>query len=453
MGKSLGITVVQGIRDARSRRRFTAQLLLVAALGACGPAQPAGPGPSATAPASRAPSGTEAPGAGPANFGTAPERRFIQVGGTGGEQFTDGQFRYLAANFDYVIFTKFHGGFDISAQHEAAKHLVGLNPGIKVFPYISTKYWFFRNRWGGEPFREEWLLKDSRDEVIYRSRKEDDLGKVAYVDLANPEYRRWALDTMRSWLAAAPYAGISFDAAEPIGDYESREIARWDRLIGADRVAAYNEGMRTLLRDTKKLLGADREVIFNGIAPNTTRGPDRNLDLLEITDGAMDERFCLDIRGGVHSIDDDLNLMATTTDRKLFMHTNYPADSLGAGVRPAYGRMCLGAFLMGWEPGKSYFRFGDDYTADQLSNDLPEMSAPVGEPRGPYREESGMLVRDFANGRVWVNLENDEQTLTAEGSFLRVGPDGTLEPGTEGSELEVPAHDAAFLLREAPPPA
>ena len=233
------------IRGCRRMAAVTVAVLLVVA-GCRNSAQDATPPPSS--PGSTAQEQPQAP-AGAAAYAPQSERRFVRVGATGGRQFTDDELGILADNFDVVLFTKFHGGYDISAQHEAARRLVALKPGIEVYPYFSTKYWFDQNKWGDATIDPAWFLRDNEGEVVNRDRRRDrDTPEdITYVDLANPEYRAWALDVFRSWLEAAPYAGISFDAAEPIGDYGEKDVVRWDRLLGPERVAAYNAGLRDLL--------------------------------------------------------------------------------------------------------------------------------------------------------------------------------------------------------------
>ncbi|MGH8905763.1 MAG: putative glycoside hydrolase [Egibacteraceae bacterium] len=382
-----------------------------------------------------------------ADFPPQPHRRFIRVGTSDGSQFTDEQFRFLAANFDYVLFAKFHGGFDIQRQHEAARRLAELNPEIRAFPYISTKYWFEQNKWDGPPFDPAWYLRNNEGEIVYRTLRRDDSGSenVPYVDLANPEYRKWALSTIRSWLAAAPYAGISFDAAVPIGDDDDGDFIQWRRRIGQDRLNAYNAGMRTLLEGAKQLVGEDREVIYNGIAPTVVVGPNRNLGLLQVADGALNERFCIDAHGQLQTLGDDLHLMERYEDRQLFLRTNYP-DDLRQDERERYGRFCLGSFLLGWRPGLSYYQFGDDYTADQLGNDISVINLPIGSPMGPYQSAGGLLSRMFTNGELYVNAGDRPAVVTLSRTLIGVDA-GTQPTGLEaGSTITVSPRDAVFLL-------
>jgi len=385
--------------------------------------------------------------AGPA-YAPQPDRRFIRVGTNTGQQFTDDQFRALADNFGVVLFAKFHGGYDITKQHEAASRLMAMKPDMKIYPYFSTKYWFDQNKWNGATINPAWFLRDNQGNIVGRDRKKDrnKSSGTTLVDLANPEYRKWALGVMKSWLDAAPYAGISFDAAEPIGDYGDKDVARYAKLLGPERVKAYNEGMRQLLADAEKLVGPGRSVVFNGIAPSQQRGPDRNLDLLQATNGALDEFFCLDARGNVRGIDADLSLLGQYPGKQFFMRTNYRASSPAAD-RDRLQRLCLGSFLMAWEPGHSSFQFGGDYTADQLGNDPPDISVNLGAPTGAYRRKGTLLERGFANGVAYVNPGTSPQRVVLDAPLTEVRGGQVVATRQAGETVTVAPGDASFFVR------
>lgn len=381
-------------------------------------------------------------------FPAQPGRRFIRVGSADGGQFDEDEFRFLAENFDYVLFTKFHAGFDIEQHHEATRRLKELNPQIRVFPYFSTKYSFEQNEFGGRPFDPAWYLRDNAGAVVERTRSNgENPGEAAYVDLANPAYREWAIETLRLWLETAPYDGVSFDAAVPIGANDPEDIVEWEGLLGQRRVEAYNAGLRTLLAEAKELVGPDREVIYNGIAPTPERGDDRTLELLEVTDGALDEQFCLDRDGEVHVLQEDLDLMASFDDRRLFLRTNYSAR-FPQDDRERYGRFCLGTFLMGWRPGLTYFQFGDDYTSDQLGRDVADMNIPLGTPTAAYRSDEQVLSRAFTNGEVYVNTGDRPARVVLSRALTRADTGSEAVRIDDGAEVMLPPGDAAFFLVE-----
>lgn len=381
-------------------------------------------------------------------FGTPQsERRFIRVGATGGRQFTDAEFRYLADNFNYVLFTKYHGGYDIQLHHEAARRLKELNPQIRVFPYFSAKYWYEQNRWGTE-IDPTWLLRDNAGQIVDKRRGGEDVDAGDFVDLANPAYRQWAVGVLSSWLEAAPYDGISFDSADLIGDYPVKEARRWRDDLGRERIDQYNQGLRELLREADRLAGPDQEVVYNGIAPSPARGPQRGLELLDVTDGALDERFCLDADGEYNDVRADIELLGRTDQDVLFMRSTDKSD----GTQKArLARYCLGAFLLGWEPGRSYFQFGDDYTVSQVETDPPVQRLDLGHPTDRSRFESSVGIRRFGRGAVLVNLGDQPVRIPSPGAFTTFAETGEGAPVAAGQILEIPARDAVLLLDAQPP--
>jgi hypothetical protein len=376
--------------------------------------------------------------------GAVPERRFIRIGAST-RSFSDEQIEELVARYDYVMFTKFHVDFDIQAQHADARRLVAADPDVKVLPYFSTRYWFEQNQWGVD-IDPDWLLRDEEGNLVPKVRAGEEDEGASYVDLANPDYRDWALDVMASWLEAAPYAGISFDAAGPIGDHDPRDIERWQELLGKRRVDEYNAGLRDLISRANALVGPTREVVYNGIAPSRYRGPGRDLDLLSVSDGALDERFCVDGKGVPAGIQADLDLMAITTDKRLFLRTSVPA-SVSDDDRDRIVRLCNAAFLLGWVPGRSYFQLGSSYTTAQLPGE-PELDVDLGDPAGPA-EGDEVRTRRFEHGMVVVNL-SDRPTIVRMPVALDT-VDGGRRTGAHGrgEEISVPALDAVLLIEPA----
>ncbi|MGH9186675.1 MAG: hypothetical protein ACRD0U_12815, partial [Acidimicrobiales bacterium] len=247
-------------------------------------------------------------------------------------------------------------------------------------------------------------------------------------------------------LEAAPYAGLSFDAAEPIGDFGDEDVKEWDELLGPDRVQAYNDGMRDLLQRAHELVGADRKVIYNGFAPNEKRGPERNLDLLDLTDGALTERFCIGPQGQPEDIAADLTIMREHLDKQLFIRSNYRESF---GERDRYQRFCFGAFLLGWEPGHSYYQFGSDYTAAQLDEPAPDLDVNVGRPAGIARQDADLGWREFEHGIVFVNFDDRPVSVPAPEALTEVSGGRTVAAVAAGEPVTVPAHDSVFLLRAA----
>jgi hypothetical protein len=66
-----------------------------------------------------------------------------------------------------------------------------------------------------------------------------------------------------------------------------------------------------------------------------------------------------------------------------------------------------------------------------------------------FKGNADVFRRDFQNGTVFVNATPQAQTITTNGNFRRIK--GTQDPVNDGSavgaQLNLPAYDAAVLLR------
>lgn len=379
-------------------------------------------------------------------YGTGSDKRYLTIGTNDGTQFSDEHYADIAANYSVVVFTKFHGGWDVALHHEATRRLKELNPDLRIYGYISTKYWFNGNRWGTD-IDPAWLLRSTAGEVIPFTRERYDLDSKelgSYVDVANPDYRRWVVGVAADWMTAAPYDGIRFDAADPIGDSGERDRRKWAELLTPERIDAYNRGIEELFRMASTEL-APAQVLFNGISPSPLRGEDRNLGQLDYTDGAMDENFCIDDQGQPHHLIEDIEIMRTYPDRSLQLRAAYDPSAHSDAERARLQRLCLGVFLMGWQPGSTYLNMGMGYGIDQLDDQPADIGLNLGAPTGPYSASGDVLSRGFEHGWVHVNIGEVAASLPVDNAAVRLA-DGQVHGAVEGSVAVEPG-DAAFLVR------
>ncbi len=372
-------------------------------------------------------------------------RSYITIGTNDGRQFSDAQYREIARSYQVVLFTKFHADWDVERHHEAARRLKELNPDLQIYAYMSTKYWFNGNRWGDAVIDPAWFLRDSTGAVVPVTRESQQIDSKelgAYVDVSDPAYRGWLLGVAESWLQAAPYDGIRFDAADHIGDEGPRDIRRWQQLLAPERVQAYNDGIDTLLAEAGEVL-RPATVLFNGISPSPIRGAGRNLDMLELTDGAMDENFCVS-DGEPHDIVEDVEIMERHRDKRLHLRVRIDPAAFDGSTLARLRRLCAGSFLMGWQPGFTYLNVGPNYGPDQLGQQPVELELGLGEPTGNHGHVDSVLSRRFDHGVVYVNLGAEPATVELPRPMVRMEGGEPVETA-EGS-VTVGADDAAFFL-------
>lgn len=376
-------------------------------------------------------------------YAPQPERRYLTIGTNDDRQFSDEELSTLAQDYSMVVFAKFHGGWDVELHHEATRRLAALDPDIGVYAYMSTKYWFNANRWGVD-IDPDWLLRDEEGELIavtQAANNPDSKERGYYVDVTNPDYRAWLLEVAKGWLAAAPYAGIRFDAADPIGDFGKHNIAFWSDRLSPERLRAYNEGIETLLSSLREEL-APRQVLFNGISPSPIRGEDRGLSMLAFTDGAMDELFC----GAEGDVVPDLEIMSQYADKSLQMHMPADPDDLDPDTLRQREGYCVGSFLLGWQPGSTRFSMGKGYSVDQLDEQPKDIDLDLGAPEGMYRRSGDLLQRSFADGIVYVNVGDDPVDVDVPPGHTRVEAGRAYRSDDETFTLE--ARSGAFFLTD-----
>jgi hypothetical protein len=400
-----------------------------------------------------------------------PPQSFIWVGDPG-RTFTDDELRYIAENHAIVVFAKFHSGWNLAEHHANARRLKELNPDIRVFPYFSMTFRFTRDRFGADAFSREWLLHDEATgepvPLVHASRTPDGGRRETvggwFVDLAREEYRTWAFNVLQDWLAAAPYDGIAFDNAVPIATDPARRRSRLKAVsLSQQQVADWNDGLEKMLAGTRMLAGAGREIIYNGIVTPETR-KDRNLPLLEHADIALNENFCIATKPGAgrqilsrREFAAEIALMQDVAARgkSILQKAKYRTDAAIAKLRVEKQQLagfCYGAFLMGYTPGRHYFRFGRGYRAtdDGLVENAREIALPLGAPLGPYSSVGRTWMRSFENGVVYVNPDaRAVHTVKLPEELILMNGNTPAAAYSNAQAVTVAPRTALFFLKSA----
>jgi hypothetical protein len=414
-------------------------------------------------------------------YAPQPQRTAEIVGNPDGA-LSDEAIDEIAKYNSYEVLPKFADHYNINKHFDEARRLVDAakkyGTGLKVFDYFSASYWFNANgdAWGpyASGFQDSWLLRDSTGKTIPFFGAGGALttgGTVkGYVlDLSNASYRAWAVATIVSWMRAAPYSGISFDSSNQMqGAGASRAVADGNTTYNAllcgptaalnttdcPRVQAWNEGLVDLLPQTTAALHSmGDEVRYNGIAPTVLRGASRNVGLLQYTDMTSNEGFCMAVsvqnptRVVFNSIVDDAVLMRqiAAQHKKVTEITN----TYQTGERQKYGSYCVAGFLVGWQPGSSYYTFHAGYSSPPEGQYpvVPEQNLNLGTPLTvDYQTSGGALTRRFQNGYVAVNPTDDTATVTVPEAIVSFA-DGSAGPRYDaGQTVTLPARGALLAL-------
>jgi hypothetical protein len=394
------------------------------------------------------------------------------------EQFSQSELQFMANNYHFITISKDYAnsaypvtsglvGYSPAAD-AAAKSLVAANPTVKVLPYYNIKFRYLSpNLEYDQPqFNPDWYLKDQRTGkpipfVQQGSAKASPAVVGYYVDLSNPDYRKFAENIIVSWMNAAPYGGIALDSADPIGvGTNTAQNNTWVRLIGESKINTWNQGLSQFLIELKTDLGT-KLVMYNGFSPSQQR-VNRNLDNLQYADGAFNEDFCLVKANGAPQLQSestmlqDFSIMQTNSTKVLMEQVNYPAG-IDDVTKSRLGRYCYGAFLLGEHPGYDFFKFalrgyGDNASPsngnleDYIQSNPLELSINFGLPKEQFVLQGDVGYRAFENGYVYVNLSpTNPESITLPTVLTLMNGDVAGTEYQQGSSYTIPPQDAAFF--------
>lgn len=161
-------------------------------------------------------------------------------------------------------------------------------------------------------------------------------------------------------------------------------------------------------------------MIFNGIHRADVK-VDRSKGLLDVTNGALNERFCYgqdSTKGWEYGLLpkelqlEDINLQLSIGKNKQYVlqKVNWEGmhSQLSQNQRDIYGNYCYGIFLMGHVPGYTFFKFGSGYNLtrepSEYHTQAPATKIDLGKPLTNYQNNDGLLTRKFEKSYVVVNL-------------------------------------------------
>jgi hypothetical protein len=393
---------------------------------------------------------------------------------------TDQQISALAKNVGYEVVNKAHANFDLAQHFIDTKRIVqaaqAQGNNIRVTEYFGMSYWFFDNMptsshagWGkyADTFNTDWYLKDADGDSIAIFNGATPRGQIGYMlDLSNPQYRAWALATMIDWMSQAPYTGITFDNTNILyGENQVLSLVRSDKIKSnqtwnhvfcgieqtgeCDRLKAWNDGLIALLQSTTEWAHAHgMEVFYNGVAATASRGDTRNVGLLRYTDGAYNEDFCYHLDGDIDlkPFVDDIAMMTSQAKagKKIFEITNMRNEP----QKIALGSYCLGGFLMGWQPGSSYWTYHRDYTDNLITYPkIAEQNLNLGNPVGAYTQSGTILSRNFQNGFVAVNTGGVKASITLPFAAIEFKDGSAVGSFDAGATIDIDTLQGRFFLK------
>ena len=393
-----------------------------------------------------------------------PDVKFIWVGSE--NQFTDTERKYIADTYKIFVFNEQHAGFDYALHHEDARQLKTINPNLQVFEYFKSTIHKDAIIYGQSGYTDAYRLKDNNGIEIDFSQSTPKGCKRfgSYSDLSNPAYHQWVLDILTEWFASTPYDGVAFDTADLLHTDETPlgcgalSNKTWGELMGTARITAFNQGLQNLLKKVKTRF-PNKLIIYNGIIASEI-DPLRNTQLLQNSDMVLNERFCMNLDDTMKTkqeMIEDMDLMKTiaNTNKKVLEKTNHPMTWDPEKVA-WLGRFCYGSFLLGYEPGSSYYKYGygygvkSDYPVSEITENAKEINLAIGTPIGDYTiQPNDVLKRKFTNGYIYVNMETTTRNITAPITLVLMNGGIKGQTYQQGQTVTIPPQDALFLLKPA----
>ena len=368
--------------------------------------------------------------------------------------FSPAQDADLVRSRGVVVISPSLDGYNLDEQERQARELHKLEPGVRTFFYFNTKHYLDEKLYPKylHGFDPAMMALHGTDGALVRfhATRRDPHGSGYYVDESSPAWRAFYLRTAARVLAAGQFTGIAMDSLRPLtAATDQAAVTR----VRPGRVSEWNRGQLTLLRQVRSKL-SDKLVLYNGISQTVPGQTDRNLGPLDIADGTLNEEFCLQHgQPNVPFIRNDLGLMATAAAQHKFVleKVNYDlahvlTDAQLASVRERYGDFCLGAFLLGYQPGSAYFDFSDGYGIDQLDTLPPELELDLGRPTSAAKFDGDVGTRGFERGRVYVNLGDQPAHVVLDAPGIRVADHAVVKRYRAGGTLTLGANSAAFLV-------
>ncbi|MHC4993878.1 MAG: putative glycoside hydrolase [Planctomycetota bacterium] len=328
---------------------------------------------------------------------------------------TDDEARFVATHSDFVCLEKghgaeTHGSTEAGIEHEAAR-LKAINPDIRVIYYWNTfldySMYDAHHVYNQHP---EWWLRKTDGELDYKTRT------LKRYDLSNPAVQDWWANEVKKAVVDGSCDGVFMDAFPQIASPGNV------RLWGRAKYDAIQEGLIKTIRKTRRQIGPDKILIFNGIRNTPTRR--FGTGYLAHTDAATIEHFDQFQSRDTQSLERDIEDMIAAGKRgKMVVLKGWPGfnwtepetrdvpyEDLLARARQNI-TFPLACFLVAAQE-HAYFCYSWGYREGHGSlSAYPEFQKPLGPPEGDAVKRGYEYTRVFERCRVWVNIETREAKI------------------------------------------
>lgn len=329
---------------------------------------------------------------------------YAHVGKTS-DDFTPEQLDFLATHFDFITIEKHQASHKHGSTEEgfvvAAREIKKRNPKAKVLFYwnasldTSSKRGVYKAM---KTFPADGFLKSSAGDPVLRRKT------VPNYDLTRQDVRDW-------WSDAAAKAVREYGADGIFADAMGQSP---EKGLDDEKLAALVAARVDLLEETRRKIGPDKLIIYNGLLKDDPK------KLLQFADGAMIESF------GHPKYGDSKEQLAASfeathaaaKDGKIVVLKAWPGFSfreteMMQKPREELSRLSqeritfpLACFLVAAQPN-CYLHYTWGYREMHGTFDwYPEFDKPLGPPQGDATRTGWTYQREFAHASVVVDLEN-----------------------------------------------
>lgn len=331
------------------------------------------------------------------------------------EGFTDEDIQFIASHSNLVCMEKMqghipHGSVEAGIAHDA-RRMKEVNPDIKVLFYWNT-FLDYPNYEAHEVYQNhpEWWLR-TRDSSLDKKQ-----GRIKRYDLSKPEVREWWTDVVEKAVVDGPCDGVFMDAFPQIASQGN--IKLW----GQKKYDAIQKGLIKTIELTRKKIGADNLIMYNGI--RNTDNIEFGMEYVELTDISAIEHFGHFYSTSPDSMARDIEAMIEAGKQgKIVVMKAWPGfDWLDKGIENVPHKELLNrarknlefplaCFLVAAQP-YSYFAYTWGYRKGHGSLDwYPEFDKPLGKPLGDAKKDGYQYSREFQHCRVTVNLKTKQASI------------------------------------------
>lgn len=335
--------------------------------------------------------------------------------GKRGGLMTNEEAKFVTSKSNFIVLEKGHGGSDYKYTEDAiakeARKLKKLNPEMKVIFYWNSflDYNMYKAHEVYQNHPQWWLIKQD-GELDFKNK-----GLKRY-DLSNPKVRDWWTDVAKNEIVNRNTDGIFMDAFIQVSNPSN--IKLW----GQKKYDDIQQGLKSLIKETREKLGDDKLIVYNGIRST----PQRNVgnSFPDYTDVVMIEHFGHFASTSKESMLTDIQEMVKAgKSGKIVIFKAWPSFTWidkEAMSKPYTEKQKiaknnitfpLAAFLAGAQK-HSYFIYNWGYRMKMGCLEwYPEFDKPLGKPLNDMVINGWVLSREYEHALVWVNLETNEAKI------------------------------------------